>query len=106
MIIISIAILWVLSISLRIISSGVNSIKKINDRKVISKVNNTKGKKVLKKANNLAGDVVKHSSRILILVIDLLKWCLTAILPVVVVLDIIILVLLTTIGSGYLLLMK
>lgn len=98
-----IVLLWLVGFSLRITSSGINALSKI-DIKTKELSNDT-----LDKVNTVRDVTVKASTttmHIAIKVIDIIRNLLTALLPSVLVLDVIVFVLIVGVSSGYLLLLE
>ena len=98
-----IVLLWLVGFSLRITSSGINALSKI-DIKTKELSNDT-----LDKVNTVRDVTVKASTttmHIVIKVIDIIRNLLTALLPSVLVLDVIVFVLIVGVSSGYLLLLE
>lgn len=105
MILLLILILWLISLSLRITSSGVNAIHKINNRVVDKGIKDVKPKKAVKKVSNIANKASKTVFRLIRMVIDTFRHLLSLLLPLVLVFDIIVFILLSSVG-GFLLLFE
>ena len=117
MIILLVILCWLLSISLRIISTGVNSLNKIQNKvsddigKNIKKQNSDSkeiketSRVAVKTVANTATKVTKATINFILLVVDIIRNILTTILPYVLILDIIVFLLLSVTASGYLLLL-
>ena len=112
-----IVILWFLSLALKIAASGVSSLHKLKER--LERANQggkTKdslvdaSKKLVfdvkTKASKLISTLATTSMRMIAYILDALRWVCTAILPFVLVLDIVIALVLTTSASGFLLLLS
>lgn len=105
MILLLILILWLISLSLRITSSGVDALHKINDRLVDKKVEDVKSKKSIKKVTKVTKKVSNTAFRLARRVIDTFRHLLSLLLPLVMVLDIIVFILIASAG-GFLLLFE
>lgn len=105
MILLLILILWLISLSLRITSSGVDALHKINDRLVDKKVEDVKSKKSIKKVTKVTKKVSNTAFRLARRVVDTLRHLLSLLLPLVMVLDIIVFILIASAG-GFLLLFE
>ena len=104
MVILLIICLWLISLSMRITITGINSLAKVTQRKV----NNEVEDKETKKAVNTTANLVKNTStrvlKVAKLLVDVLKNALSALLPAILVMDLIVFLLLTTIAGSFLLL--
>lgn len=103
MILLLIVILWLISLSLRITSSGVDALHKINDRLVDKKVEDVKSKKYIKEVTKVTKKVSNTAFRFARRIIDTFRYLLSLLLPLVMALDIIVFILLVSSG-GFLLL--
>lgn len=106
MIILLILMLWLMSVGLRVTSSGINSIHKINNRAVDKNVDDEKDKNTLKKVNDLSHKISSKAMKTLRRVLDLIRHILTAILPLVLILDIGVFAIVTVAAGGYLTLLE
>lgn len=104
MVILLVICLWLISLSMRITITGINSLAKVTQRKVNSEVEGEEIKKTVNTTTNLVKDTSTKILKVAKLIVDVLKNALTAILPVVLILDILVFILLTTIAGGTLLL--
>ena len=104
-----ILILWVISLSLRVTSSGVSTLQKVNNK--VIELNNKEGKGLdvenitkIKKLNKAVGNATKKVISSIRMVVDIIKNILCFILPAVMLIDIIAFVLIITVSSSCLLL--
>lgn len=129
MVILLIVLLWIVSIAIRVTSSGIKTISRVNRRagklasKTVDKVkqkeqkdsktaeidkNVSKGiketKKIVGKAEKVAVNGVTVALRLVRFLIDTLRRVLMLILPYILVLDLIVLIILTTVASSVVLL--
>lgn len=109
MILIMILILWVISLSLRVTSSGVSTLQKVNNKAI--ELNNKDGKGLdaenttkVKKLNKAVGNATKKVISSIRMVVDIIKNILCLIFPAVMLIDIIAFVLIIAVSSSCLLL--
>lgn len=109
MILIMILILWVISLSLRVTSSGVSTLQKVNNK--VIELNNKDGKGLdventtkIKKLNKAVGNATKKVISSIRMVVDIIKNILCFIFPAVMLIDIIAFVLIIAVSSSCLLL--
>lgn len=104
MVILLVICLWVISLSMRITITGINSLAKVTQRKVNSEVEGEETKKTVNTTTNLVKDTSTKILKIAKLIVDVLKNALTALLPAILVMDLIVFLLLTTVAGGFVLL--
>lgn len=104
-----IIILWVISLSLRVTSSGVSTLQKVNNK--VIELNNKEGKGLdventtkIKKLNKAVGTATKKVISSIRMVVDIIKNILCFIFPAVMLIDIIAFVLIIAVSSSCLLL--
>lgn len=104
MVILLVICLWVISLSMRITITGINSLAKVAQRKVNSEVESEETKKTVNTTTNLVKDTSTKILKVAKLIVDVLKNALTALLPAILVMDLIVFLLLTTVAGGFVLL--
>lgn len=102
MVVLLIVFLWLVSVGLKLIASGIDTIKNINN-KVLKSSNDDTGNLV--KANELANNLVKKFLKLTAVTLDVGRYLLTLLLPLVLVVDIVVATMLVSVASGYLLLL-
>lgn len=106
MVILLIICLWLISLSMRITITGINSLAKVTQRKVNNEVEDKETKKAVNSTANLVKNTSTRVLKVAKLLVDVLKNALTALLPAILVMDLIVFLLLTTIAGSFLLLFK
>lgn len=106
MILLLILILWLISLSLRITSSGINSIHKINNKVIDKNIEKEKSKDTIKKVSKIANKVSNTAFNTVRMVIDFFRYLLTLLLPMVLVLDVLVFLLISASAGSYLLLFQ
>lgn len=104
MVILLILCLWVISLSMRITITGINSLAKVAQRGVNKDVEDKDAKKAINTTTNLVKDVSTKSIKIAKLIVDLLKNALTLLLPMIIIVDLIVFVLLVAVAGSVLIL--
>lgn len=89
---------------MRITITGINSLTKVTQRKVNNEVEDKETKKTINTTANLVKNSTTRILKVAKLLVDVLKNALTVLLPVILVMDLIVFLLLTTIAGGFLLL--
>lgn len=100
MVILLILCLWVISLSMRITITGINSLTKVAQRGANNDVEDKDAKKAINTTTDLVKDVSTKSIKIAKLVVDLLKNALTLLLPVIFIVDLIVFLLLVTVAGS------
>lgn len=105
MIILLIILLWLISLSLRVTSSGISSLNKIHN-KSLENADSDKVDTFSSDVKNTAVKVSTNSLDTIRRVIDILKNLLTALLPSILILDVLVFVMVVSASGGYLLLLE
>lgn len=100
MIILLILCLWVISLSMRITITGINSLAKVAQRGVNKDVEDKDAQKAINTTTDLVKDASTKAIKIAKLIVDLLKNALTLLLPVIFIVDLIVFLLLVTVAGS------
>ena len=105
MILILMGMLWLVSISLKVMSSGINALHKVRERIALKSSEGSKDKELLNQLDKYISNISAKFLKSIALVLDVFRYILGAMLPFVLTVDILVMTVLTSAAGGYLLLL-